>query len=86
MIYPHVKREVRGSEEHENQCLQKLFTIGQQISRAVSKEYKNLNFDVDGIFMNMLLLKKKKYACKKLENFAEIQQNLLAKKNWVTEM
>jgi hypothetical protein len=36
--------------------------------------------------MNMLLLKKKKYACKKLDNFADVIINPLTPKIWKTEM
>lgn len=37
--------------------------IGAQIKKEVNKKYKILEIELDGIYKNMLLLKKKKYAC-----------------------
>ena len=39
--------------------------IGKKLRDAISKQYKLLIMDIDGVFKSMLLLKKKKYACLK---------------------
>ena len=39
--------------------------IGKKLKDAISKQYKLLVMDIDGVFKSMLLLKKKKYACLK---------------------
>lgn len=41
--------------------------LGNEIKKQVNKRYKLLEIELDGIFKCMLLLKKKKYAAKKLE-------------------
>ncbi len=41
--------------------------LGARIKKEVNKRYKLLEIELDGIFKAMLLLKKKKYACIKLE-------------------
>ncbi|GFH09747.1 DNA polymerase, partial [Haematococcus lacustris] len=41
--------------------------LGARIKREVNRRYKLLEIELDGIFKCMLLLKKKKYACIKLE-------------------
>ncbi len=48
--------------------LSELLKAGQEITTAITKKYKHLVLAIDGVFKNMLLLKKKKYACLKLEN------------------
>ncbi len=42
------------------------------ITKEISKSYKCLELDIDGVFKRMLLLKKKKYAALKLNNLGEI--------------
>ena len=43
----------------------KAVEIGKKLRDAISKQYKLLIMDIDGVFKSMLLLKKKKYACLK---------------------
>lgn len=43
--------------------LQQVRRVGDQIKKEVNKKYKILEIELDGIYKNMLLLKKKKYAC-----------------------
>ena len=47
------------------QKLDEAVTIGKKLRDAISKQYKLLIMDIDGVFKSMLLLKKKKYACLK---------------------
>lgn len=45
--------------------------IGREIKGIINQSYQCLEIDIDGIFMPLLLLKKKKYAAKKLENLGD---------------
>ena len=47
------------------QKLDEAVAIGKKLRDAISKQYKLLIMDIDGVFKSMLLLKKKKYACLK---------------------
>ena len=47
------------------QEIMKAVEIGKKLRDAISKQYKLLIMDIDGVFKSMLLLKKKKYACLK---------------------
>ena len=45
--------------------------IGKEIKGIINQSYQCLEIDIDGIFLPLLLLKKKKYAAKKLENLGD---------------
>eukprot|EP00850_Spirogloea_muscicola_P002464 SM000009S23593 [mRNA] locus=s9:972011:982036:- [translate_table: standard] len=47
--------------------LSKVWAVGARVKKEVNKRYKLLEIEVDGVFKRMLLLKKKKYACIKME-------------------
>ena len=47
------------------QDIKEAVEIGKKLKVAISKQYKLLIMDIDGVFKSMLLLKKKKYACLK---------------------
>ena len=47
------------------QDIKEAVEIGKKLKIAISKQYKLLIMDIDGVFKSMLLLKKKKYACLK---------------------
>ena len=47
------------------QDIKEAVEIGKNLKQAISKQYKLLIMDIDGVFKSMLLLKKKKYACLK---------------------
>ena len=49
----------------DTQEIMKAVEIGKKLRDAISKQYKLLIMDIDGVFKSMLLLKKKKYACLK---------------------
>ncbi|KRX02811.1 Ribonuclease H-like domain [Pseudocohnilembus persalinus] len=74
MIYP------------KTNSLQELFKVGWEIKKNVSKQYSYLIFDIDGIYKRMLLLKKKKYSCLKMENFENIMKNPSLKPIWKKEV
>ncbi|EAR93502.3 DNA polymerase II (macronuclear) [Tetrahymena thermophila SB210] len=46
---------------------------GLSIKIKVNSKYKKLQLDIDGVFKNMLLLKKKKYATLKVANWEEVK-------------
>ena len=49
--------------------------IGNNIKREINRQYNMLEIEVDGLFKPLLLLKKKKYACLKLENLGDMMMN-----------
>jgi DNA polymerase alpha subunit A len=49
--------------------------IGNNIKREINRQYNMLEIEVDGLFKPLLLLKKKKYACLKLDNLGEMMMN-----------
>ncbi|CAK9111864.1 unnamed protein product [Durusdinium trenchii] len=50
---------------------QQAMQIGEQIKRSVNKRYKKLEIEIDGVFVRLMLLKKKKYAAMKVLNWEE---------------
>ena len=47
------------------QNIKEAVKIGNELKEKISKQYKLLIMDIDGVFKSMLLLRKKKYACLK---------------------
>jgi len=47
--------------------LQKVKELGERVKREVNRLYRTLELEIDGIFRTMLLLKKKKYAAKTVQ-------------------
>jgi DNA polymerase alpha subunit A len=50
-----------------NQALE----MGGRLKKEVNLLYKCLEIEIDGVFKSLLLLKKKKYAALKIENFGQ---------------
>lgn len=50
-----------------NSDLSQVRQLGERVKREVNKQYRTLELEIDGIFRAMLLLKKKKYAAKTIE-------------------
>jgi DNA polymerase alpha subunit A len=48
--------------------LKEVLSIGMEIIKKVSTKYKQLELGLDGVFVTLLLLKKKKYAAIKVAN------------------
>ena len=46
--------------------------VADELKDQINKEYSNLEIDIDGIFKPLILLMKKKYVARKLNNFDEI--------------
>jgi len=49
----------------------KAIELGNKIKKEINEKYKCLEIDIDGVFMPLLLLKKKKYAAMKLTNLGD---------------
>lgn len=45
--------------------------MGGRLKKEVNLLYKCLEIEIDGVFKSLLLLKKKKYAALKIENFGQ---------------
>ena len=43
--------------------------MAEELKKNINKEYSNLEIDIDGIFKPLILLMKKKYVARKLNNF-----------------
>ena len=43
--------------------------MADDLKTRINKEYTNLEIDIDGIFKPLILLMKKKYVARKLNNF-----------------
>eukprot|EP00434_Breviolum_minutum_P021606 symbB.v1.2.019071.t1/scaffold1542.1/size112718/6 len=62
--------------------------IGEQIRRSVNKRYKRLEIEIDGVFVRLMLLKKKKYAAMKVVDWqnqqfeAEIKGLDIVRRDW----
>ena len=68
--FPHDSQVIYGDTDSvmvntDTQEIMKAVEIGKKLRDAISKQYKLLIMDIDGVFKSMLLLKKKKYACLK---------------------
>ena len=50
--------------------LEQALTLGQAIRKEINKRHRVLEIDIDGVYRNMLLLRKKKYAALKLNETA----------------
>lgn len=48
---------------------------GTRIKKEINKQYKMLEIEMDGVYKPLLLLKKKKYASLKVDNFEELLRN-----------
>lgn len=48
--------------------LEEALRIGDEFKKLINQKYKKLEIDTDAVFERMLLLNKKKYAARKVEN------------------
>mmetsp|Transcript_30841 Transcript_30841/g.22427 ORF Transcript_30841/g.22427 Transcript_30841/m.22427 type:complete len:170 (+) Transcript_30841:1087-1596(+) len=58
--------------------LKDAIAMGNQLKSEVNVLYKCLEIEIDGIFKSLLLLKKKKYAALKVENFGSSDEKLVS--------
>ncbi|CEM06350.1 unnamed protein product [Vitrella brassicaformis CCMP3155] len=52
------------------ESFEKALKMGHELRAVVNRQYSKLEIDIDGIFTRMLLLRKKKYACIKVKDYA----------------
>ena len=57
--------------------LQQALDMGRALKAKVNTQYKCLEIEIDGVFKSLLLLKKKKYAALKYENFGSAEQKVV---------
>lgn len=58
--------------------LKDAINMGNQLKSEVNVLYKCLEIEIDGVFKSLLLLKKKKYAALKVENFGSADEKLVS--------
>ena len=51
--------------------LKKVKELGEKVKKEVNRQYRTLELEIDGIFRTMLLLKKKKYAARTVEELPD---------------
>lgn len=54
--------------------LKDAISMGERLKGEINQQYKCLEIELDGVFKSLLLLKKKKYAALKIENFNSADQ------------
>eukprot|EP00828_Plagiopyla_frontata_P026228 TRINITY_DN340_c0_g5_i1.p1 TRINITY_DN340_c0_g5~~TRINITY_DN340_c0_g5_i1.p1 ORF type:complete len:984 (+),score=152.17 TRINITY_DN340_c0_g5_i1:927-3878(+) len=84
IIYGDTDSVMIDSRIKEN--LSEALKVGGQVKKAINALYSHLVIDIDGVFQPLLLLKKKKYAAKKLENLPDILISLAKTPLWTTEI
>lgn len=84
IVYGDTDSVMIDSRIREN--LQEAIKVSAQIKKAINSMYKNLVIDVDGVFQPLLLLKKKKYAAKKVENLPDYLTTVGVTPSWATEI
>ena len=67
VIYGDTDSIMINTRLNQDEDLPKVAALGESVKREVNKLYRTLELEIDGIFRSMLLLKKKKYAAKTVE-------------------
>lgn len=67
VIYGDTDSIMINTRLNDEQDLKKVKSLGERVKKEVNRLYKTLELEIDGIFRSMLLLKKKKYAAKTVE-------------------
>lgn len=67
VIYGDTDSIMINTRLNDEQDLKKVKELGERVKKEVNRLYKTLELEIDGIFRSMLLLKKKKYAAKTVE-------------------
>jgi DNA polymerase alpha subunit A len=67
VIYGDTDSIMINTRLNEESDLRKVRELGERVKKEVNRLYKTLELEIDGIFRSMLLLKKKKYAAKTVE-------------------
>jgi len=67
VIYGDTDSIMINTRINDEKDLKKVKELGERVKKEVNRLYKTLELEIDGIFRSMLLLKKKKYAAKTVE-------------------
>lgn len=67
VIYGDTDSIMINTRINDEKDLKKVKELGERVKKEVNRLYKTLELEIDGIFRPMLLLKKKKYAAKTVE-------------------
>jgi DNA polymerase alpha subunit A len=67
VIYGDTDSIMINTRLNDESDLRKVRELGERVKKEVNRLYKTLELEIDGIFRSMLLLKKKKYAAKTVE-------------------
>lgn len=67
VIYGDTDSIMINTRLNDENDLKQVKELGERVKREVNRLYKTLELEIDGIFRSMLLLKKKKYAAKTVE-------------------
>jgi len=67
VIYGDTDSIMINTRLNDEEDLKKVKELGDRVKKEVNRLYKTLELEIDGIFRSMLLLKKKKYAAKTVE-------------------
>lgn len=71
VIYGDTDSIMINTRLNDERDLQKVRELGERVKKEVNRMYKLLELEIDGIFRSMLLLKKKKYAAKTVEELPD---------------
>lgn len=52
--------------------MEEVVKVGHEIKKLINSQYKKLQIGIDGIFVTLLLLRKKKYAAVKVANLDDV--------------
>ena len=67
VIYGDTDSIMINTRINDEKDLKKVKELGEKVKKEVNRLYRTLELEIDGIFRSMLLLKKKKYAAKTVE-------------------
>lgn len=71
VIYGDTDSIMINTRLNDEQDLRKVKELGDRVKKEVNRLYRTLELEIDGIFRSMLLLKKKKYAAKTVEEMPD---------------
>ena len=71
VIYGDTDSIMINTRLNDEKDLKKVKELGEKVKKEVNRQYRTLELEIDGIFRTMLLLKKKKYAARTVEELPD---------------
>ena len=71
VIYGDTDSIMINTRINDEKDLKKVKELGEKVKKEVNRQYRTLELEIDGIFRTMLLLKKKKYAARTVEELPD---------------